>query len=175
MPKGLTRKEREFAAKYIETGNGTKSALEVYDIDPNGKDPAKTASVIASENLAKPRIIAVIAEALDDNLLADTHRAMLQQVRLDYFVFPKSMADEDIMEHVFSQGLSCVNIRPSDKGKLAFFAVPDSQARGKALELAYRVKGTFAPEKSVTLNIDVELTQRERGLGLELVQRQRTT
>jgi phage terminase small subunit len=47
----LTPKQKVFADKYIETGNGTHSALEAYDTQsPN------TAGAIASENLRKPNV-----------------------------------------------------------------------------------------------------------------------
>lgn len=49
---GLTYKERTFAEEYAKTHNGTRSALKAYDVKN-----LKTASVIASENLAKPRVI----------------------------------------------------------------------------------------------------------------------
>jgi phage terminase small subunit len=50
MPK-LTTKQKRFADKYLETGNGTQSALASYDTTS-----PKTASVIAVENLAKPSV-----------------------------------------------------------------------------------------------------------------------
>lgn len=53
----LTKKERGFVKDYVLTENGTQSALKNYDT----KD-YKTASVIASENLDKPRIQVAIEE-----------------------------------------------------------------------------------------------------------------
>ena len=47
----LTIKQRKFLLEYFKTGNGTKSAMKVYDTD----DP-NTAGVIASENLRKLKI-----------------------------------------------------------------------------------------------------------------------
>lgn len=154
MANKLTKKQKTFVDAYLVTGNGTQSALKAYDTDS-----PQVAEAIGSENLSKPIIQKALAEALNDELLVDTHVEMLSQVRLDYFVFSKNMSDEEIVSHVDSVGLKCVNIRPSDKGKLAFFAIPDSHARGKALELAYKIKGSFAPEKRVTLLVDVETTQ----------------
>lgn len=47
----LTPKQQGFADDYLETGNGTQSALNNYDTeDPN------TAGAIAHENLRKPKI-----------------------------------------------------------------------------------------------------------------------
>lgn len=47
----LTKKQKDFADEYINTGNKTQSALKTYDT----KD-YKTASVIGHENLEKPRV-----------------------------------------------------------------------------------------------------------------------
>lgn len=54
MARGLTKKQKGFVKDYLETGNGTQSALKHYDIE--GKDPSKIASVIATENLGKPSV-----------------------------------------------------------------------------------------------------------------------
>jgi phage terminase small subunit len=61
MPrKKLTVKEKIFTTEYIKNkGNGTQAALKAYDTE----DP-KTASVIAAENLEKPRVREVIDRAL---------------------------------------------------------------------------------------------------------------
>lgn len=56
-PRKLTKKERGFVQDYVLTENGTQSALKNYDTENH-----KTASVIASENLGKPRIQAAILE-----------------------------------------------------------------------------------------------------------------
>lgn len=58
MAKGkLTPKQKKFADKYLETGNGTKSALETYDTEDY-----QTAASIAGENLNKPEIIVYLDE-----------------------------------------------------------------------------------------------------------------
>lgn len=65
-----TIKEKAFARHYAKTLNGTASALAVYNIkgDKNiDKQGYKTASAIATENLAKPRVRAEIERLLNDN------------------------------------------------------------------------------------------------------------
>lgn len=77
--KKLTMKQELFAQKYVEShGNGTQSALEVYDTTDD-----KTAQVIASENLSKPivneriqELTRAIAVSCSDLL---TREQMLQQ------------------------------------------------------------------------------------------------
>ncbi len=57
-----THKEKAFIKEYAKTLNGTQSALKVYDTNS-----ANSASVIASDNLAKPRIRLEIERLLNDN------------------------------------------------------------------------------------------------------------
>ncbi len=121
MTQKLTRKQKIFVNKYVETGNGTQAALEAYDIDPNGSDPEKTASVIAVENLGKPSVRNALLEALPDELLSKVHFEGLNATR----------GEE-----------------------------PDFAVRHKYLDTAYKIKGSYAPEKHVSINVDVEPNQR---------------
>ena len=50
----LTKKQKEFADEYLETGNGTQAALKAYDIDAKEKENI-TAS-IGSQNLRKLKV-----------------------------------------------------------------------------------------------------------------------
>lgn len=52
MSRKITKKQKEFADSYVETGNGRQSALKVYDT----KSPIVAGS-IATENLTKPNVI----------------------------------------------------------------------------------------------------------------------
>lgn len=52
-----TMKQKKFADKYLETGNGRHSVIGVYDV----KSP-EVADVIASENLRKPKVIEYMEE-----------------------------------------------------------------------------------------------------------------
>lgn len=57
MATKLTKKERGFVRDYIETGNGTQSALKNYDTTDES-----TAAMIASTNIRKPKIMAYLEE-----------------------------------------------------------------------------------------------------------------
>lgn len=50
-PKTITKKQKEWANKYLETGNKTQAALAVYDTESYG-----TAAVIGVENINKPNV-----------------------------------------------------------------------------------------------------------------------
>ena len=139
MATKLTKKQRGFVKDYVETGNGTEAALKNYDT----KDP-NTAGVIASENLRKPKI----QDALPDDFLSDIHLELFKQKRIDYFVFPKRMEDDEIVEHVASVGIKVISVRETDKGKMAFYSISDAQAVTKGLDMAYKLKGSYATEKA---------------------------
>lgn len=131
MARTLTKKQRGFVKDYIQTGNGTKSALKNYDTEDYG-----TAQNIASENLTKPIIVNAIHKALPDELLAEVHEEGLAATFTD-----KYNTDE-----------------------------PDYATRHKYLDSAYKLKGTYAPEKSLNVNANIEdiLTDEDRSL-LEVI------
>lgn len=68
--KHLTAKQAKFAKEYLETGNATEAAMQVYK-------PKKraTARAIGSENLTKPNIQRTINDALEAQGLTNEHLA----------------------------------------------------------------------------------------------------
>lgn len=113
MAKRVSKKQKEFAAEYVKTGNGTRSALKVYDTDDYG-----TANSIAVENLQKPviqNLIKSIADRIPNELLEEKHIALLNKL--------------------------------DEKGGI------DVQAVSKGLDMGYKLKGNYAPEKK---HIEVE-------------------
>jgi phage terminase small subunit len=129
MARTLTKKQKGFVKDYVLTENGTQSALKNYDT----KD-YNTANVIAVENLQKPTIIEEIenvrksvAEALTDELLLQVHL----------------------------EGLKASSEIRDENGEV-LLEKPDYAVRHKYLDSAYKIKGTYAPEKhaSVVLNVD---------------------
>ncbi len=127
----LTRKQRGFVKDYVETGNGTQSALKNYDT----KD-YMTANQIAVENLQKPAIqnaIKSIAEQIPDELLVQVHLEGLNASRTI------KTEDDEIVE-------------------------PDYAVRHKYLDTAHKLKGTYAPDRSLNLNVNLDngLTDEEK-------------
>ena len=90
MPKGdqITFKQKKFADNYLETGNGTQSALKAYDTESY-----KTANVIAAENLKKPSVIEYLksqAQAAAERVIVLAESAENETVRLN--------ANKDILD-----------------------------------------------------------------------------
>lgn len=75
----LTKKQRGFVKDYVETENGTQSALKNYNTDDEN-----TAGAIASENLRKPKIIKAIqtiADRIPDDKL---HEVLMEGLNAEY-------------------------------------------------------------------------------------------
>ena len=126
--KKITKKQKDFADEYLKTGNGTQSALKAYDTTD-----AHTAGSIAIENLEKPVVINYIQERLPDDLLTEKH---LEGLNAGKKVFKNNNATGEIEEVGFE---------------------PDYAVRHKYLDTAYKIKGSYAPEKKVNLNANVEI------------------
>lgn len=133
MARKLTKKQKGFVKDYIKTGNGTQAALNNYDVSTE-----HTAAVIASENLTKPEIVKSIQEALPDDLLSKVHLEGLEASRIISANITYGEANE----------------RTND-----FIEVADHPTRAKFLDLAYKIKGSYAPEKHLNTNLSVEISE----------------
>lgn len=118
MADNLSKKEKGFIKDYLETGNGVQSALNNYDTEDYS-----TAGVIAHENLKKPKIIKAITELLPDDLLAEKHLKLLNKQQV--LITKNEDGEADIIQ----------------TGEI------DVQAVAKGLDMAYKLKGNYAPEK----------------------------
>jgi len=127
MSKRLTHKEKGFVADIVRGEPGVRAALNNYETDDY-----HTAGVIAHENLKKPKIQDAIQEALPDEILAEIHREGLYATKEVW----KNNNETGEVEHV------------SDEA--------DFSVRAKYLDMAYKLKGKYAPEKHVNLNIKAE-------------------
>ena len=99
----------------------------------------EVAAVIAHENLRKPNIQAALEEALPTELLVQVHREGLFASRT---VFSKD--GEPLGEDT------------------------DFNVRAKYLDMAYKLKGSYAPEKRASVHIHVEPNPRIKELAKKL-------
>lgn len=108
-------------------------------------DSPKVASVIAVENLAKPSIKEALEEALPDSMLLEVHREGLYATKPIYVEGKR--VDEDA----------------------------DFTVRAKYLDMGYKLKGSYAAEKHLNLNVELDLPPEIQELAHELLSHQRTT
>ena len=166
MSKNLTHKQKTFVKTYLETGVGSEAARSAYNIPESN---TKLASVMAAQNLAKVSIIEAIRKGQKDDQIDEAFNKLINLKRIDYFVFPLMMSNKEIEEHINAQGIDVLNIRESDRGKLAFYSIPDGRALGKALDIWSKISGAEAPSKHINLNItDNEPSERIKELTKKL-------
>ena len=161
MARQLTKKQKGFVKDYVETGVGAVAVRKNYNVKDDN-----TAYNIASENLSNPKIREAIDEAMPDELLEKKHLELLEAVTLDRFTFKLDDSDDVIRETIGKlAGHEVIYIRLDNDGKTAYVRVPDSNTQDKALDKAYKIKGSYAPEKHITANIDVNEEHRERAIN----------
>ncbi len=152
----LSKKDKVFIKEVIKTGNKTKSAKKAY-----GYKSDNVAGVMANRKLRNVKINQTIeryADRFDDEELARHHKELLNHKQVAYFVFPKYMDDEEITEKVNAAGFEVIVIRFGEKGKYAFYSNTDANAKSKGLDMAYKIKGSYAPEKK-QIELDDELLE----------------
>lgn len=121
----LSIKEKKFVKDVLITGNATEAAARNYNVKNR-----HVAQSIGSENLSKPVIANAIQEALSDKLLATRHEELLN--KREWRIETKKV-----------------------NGKLKVVRVddgPDSFAVKAGLDMAYKIKGTYAPEKQAIVH-----------------------
>lgn len=159
--KNATFRQKRAIDILVEKGGSVGSAMIEAGYSPR---TAKTPQKLTESDAWKESIG---GEYLSMDSLSRAHQELLDSKRFEYFVFPKTMSDEEITEKVNDIGVEVVNISEGEKGKYAFYKIIDPNARKSALDMAYKLKGSYAPEKNVNLNVEIaddssvkELTQR---------------
>lgn len=177
----LTKKQKGFIRDYVRTGNGTKAALNNYDTDK-----PEVANAIAVENLQKPLIqetIKSVAEYFSEEFLAQKHLQLLNSTRIDHLVFPlgpdidegdpsegppsgasvpeafkdrTKLTDQEITSMLAEVNCTVRQIVHGETARHVYFWSADNRALRDALDMAYKLKGTYAPEKRVNVNIEAE-------------------
>lgn len=148
--KRLTKKQRGFVKDYVLTENGAQSVMKNYDVKDN-----IVAKAMASENLAKPYILEAVndakrtvAEALTEELLLEVHLEGLRATKMD--------GKGGMMIGLSNGGVESVGHTEMQ--------TPDYAVRHKYLDSAYKLKGSYAPDKQINVNVELEATQEIRDI-----------
>ena len=121
--------------------------------------------------------IDLLNEYLPDGELLETHRGLLKAARIDHMVFadgPKDalaaaewlanknakaentrvwtyddiLTDDDIVSMLAEKNCDVRRISRTENSRHVYFWSPDSKARKDALDLAYKLKGSYAADKA---------------------------
>lgn len=163
MNKTLKPREKKFAQAYIENG-GNASAAAVEVLGPAPKTRKTDVRAVQGHHLLRKikEKTTLLDDYLPESMLFDKLKKLTNQKMLAYFVFAKKMSDEEITEHMKANGLVTVVIRESDKGKLAFYTTDDPVAISRAIDMGFKLRGSYAPEKKMNLNINAEIIPDEK-------------
>lgn len=89
---------------------------------------------------------------LPDETLGAIHEELLNAKHLDHMVFPPTakLTDPEIKEYIEACGCKLRRISHGEQAIHVFFYAPDNRARKDALDMAFKLKGRYAPLRVYT-------------------------
>jgi hypothetical protein len=135
-----TIKQKKAVKKIMENhGNVSKGMIEVGYKPATAKNP---------KNLTKSKGWVELMESfLDDRLLAEKHRELLEATGIGHMVFPLNVTDDQIVFLLQEANCQAKRFMHSETQTHVWYFAPDNNSRKSALEMAYKLKGHYAPEK----------------------------
>lgn len=89
----------------------------------------------------------ILDEVMPDTLVLAQHNSMLNARRLDHMTFPVNMEDDDIAELLSEVNCVLRKVVHGVQAKHVYFWSKDNRAIKDALDMVYKLKGKYAPEK----------------------------
>lgn len=86
-------------------------------------------------------------EYLSDESIAEKHKQLLEASGIGHMVFPLKVTDEDIIELLAEANCIVKRLMHSETQTHVWYFAPDNNARKAALDMAYKLKGKYAPQK----------------------------
>lgn len=188
----LTKNEQTFVKEVATTGNATKAAKKAFKIKNDGYARLKGHRLITKDNISQAidGVKKTLAEHFDDEEVVKVHKQNLTATRLDHMVFPlgpegeddlnfsgatpnqknrieeyverTTLTDKDIIDMLAEVNCTVRKIVHGETARHVYFWAADNMARDKALDKVYKLKGAYAPEKSVNVNLNGEIIPNER-------------
>ena len=85
----------------------------------------------------------LLDEYLPEEDLTRHHKELLNQTRIEHMVFPTATSDDEIKELIRLQGCEVKKIQHGDTATHVWYFVADAQAKKSAIEMGYRLRGSF--------------------------------
>jgi len=149
-----TIKQKKAVEKIIEnSGNVSKAMREV------GYSPI---TAINPSNLTNSKGFKELMEKnLPDNLLTKKHKALLNSKRIEHLVFPTKTEDKEIKKLLRSVNCKVRKIQHGEMAKHVWFWSQNDRALKDGLDMAYKLKGKYAPTKSIQLKVERKIIDPE--------------
>lgn len=106
----------------------------------------------------------LMEEYLPEEKIAKAHAALLNSHSVEHLVFPletPELTDEHIVEMLAATNCTVRKIVRGEHARHIYFWSPDNRARKDALDMAYKLRGSYAAEKHLHGHVDFSLV----GLG----------
>lgn len=171
-------------------GNVSKAMIDAGYSPATAKTPQKLTESKAWKDLME--------EYLSDEVLAEKHTELLNSTKIEHLIFslgPRDeeereryiakdiqealeknkpyvpieyVSDQDIIDMLADVNCKVRRIVHRETARDVYYWVADNKARKDALDMAYKLKGNYAPEKSVNVNIEVEASDTIKELTAKL-------
>ncbi len=127
----------------------------------------------------------ILDEYLSEEELSKKHKELLNASRLEHMVFPpfrtrdedmedgedseenvgedfgEQLTDQEIRDLLASTNCTVRKIVHGDMQRHVYFWAADNKARKDAIDMGYKLRGAYAPDRSVNINASIDLTGEE--------------
>ncbi|KKK95757.1 hypothetical protein LCGC14_2669610, partial [marine sediment metagenome] len=98
---------------------------------------------------------------LPNELLTKKHKALLNSKRIEHLVFPVKTEDKAIVKLLNSVNCTVRKIQHGETAKHVWFWSQNDRALKDGLDMAYKLKGKYAPTKSIQLKVERKIIDPE--------------
>lgn len=172
--KSKSKREPSLKAKkafidVVENGRSVSSAMVAAGYSENtAKVPGKLTKSKSWQQMME--------EYLPDKMLAQAHQSLISATKLDHMVFPlegskqtkqldkerSKLSDEDIIEMLAEVGCTVRKIVHGEQARHVYFWAADHKPRKDGIDMAYKLKGSYAPEKSLVVTVDISNDKKKK-------------
>lgn len=110
----------------------------------------------------------LLDEYLPEGDLLETHKSLLRASHLDHMTFPletPSLTDAHITEMLTDLNCTVRRISHGEQARHVYFFAPDNRARKDALDMGYKLRGTYAAEKHLHVGLSLADLASSRDIG----------
>ena len=129
----LTTQEQNFVKEVVKTGNKTQAVVKAYKEEDANYAGVKGNRLIRNDKIQKA--IQTLADQIPNELLIEKHLELLNK--------------EEVL---LKNNVSTHEVEVIPTGQI------DATAVRAGLDMAYKLKGAYAPDKQININLNQEMT-----------------
>jgi len=152
---------KKFARLMLDKPNRTnyRNALEAGYSDSTARDASR--KIMTSKTLHQ-----ALADVISNREIAEKQKQLQNACMPKTIYFSEDTTDEDIREVVEAGGGMLIKISQkfNRRGRPALVLVPDTQIQKSALDMLYKLKGAYAPERHINASLSELQTMPQQDL-----------